>query len=107
VVHIITWYTVESKEHEIETETESVIHRYFEGSKGDRVDVPRQTVHRIAHLSEHPHAARPSLHMLAESAERFELDTAVRLWAPVYLLVVERALQVLIEAGEGAEFVVA
>lgn len=43
------------------------------------------------------------LDMLAECAERFELDTAVRLWAPVYLLLVDSALQVLIEAGECPE----
>jgi len=41
--------------------------------------------------------------MLEQCAERFEFDATVRLWAPVYLLVVERALQVLIEAVEGAE----
>jgi hypothetical protein len=41
--------------------------------------------------------------MLAECTESFELDAAVLLWAPVYLLFVDRALQVLIEAGEGGE----
>ena len=77
------------------------------GLEGDRVDAPRQTVHHIAHLSEHPDATRPSFDMLAEGAEGFELVAAVRLWAPVYLLVVERAFQVVIEAGEGSECVVA
>ena len=45
--------------------------------------------------------------MLPEGAERFKLDAAVRLWAPVYLFVMESAFQVLIEAGEGAECFVA
>ena len=41
--------------------------------------------------------------MLAQRAERFELDTAVRLWAPVYLRLVDGALQVLVEAGKGVK----
>lgn len=41
--------------------------------------------------------------MLAECTESFELDAAVLLWAPVYLLFVDGALQVLIEAGEVSE----
>jgi hypothetical protein len=71
--------------------------------KGQRVEAPRQTVHRILHRSEHSHATRPSLDMLAQRAERFELDAAVLLWTPVYLLFVDGALQVLIEAGEVSE----
>ena len=30
--------------------------------------------------------------MLAQRAERFEIDAAVRFWAPVYLLFVDGAL---------------
>lgn len=41
--------------------------------------------------------------MLAQRAERDELDAAVRFGAPIYLLVVARALQMLIEAVECLE----
>jgi hypothetical protein len=75
--------------------------------KSQRVESPRQTVHHIPHRSEHPHATRPSLDVLAQRAERFELDAAILLRAPVYLLFVGGTLQVLIEAGEGGERAVA
>jgi len=75
--------------------------------KGQHVEAPRQMFHHILHLFEHPHATRPSLDMLAECTERFELDEAVQLWAPVYLLFVDRAFQVLIEAREGGKHGVA
>lgn len=38
--------------------------------------------------------------MLAQPTERRKLDTAIQLWASVYVLQVERALQVLIELIE-------
>ena len=41
--------------------------------------------------------------MLAQRAERGELEMAVQVWTPVYLLAVGRADEVLIEAGELTE----
>jgi hypothetical protein len=75
--------------------------------KCQHVKAHRQTVHHILHLLENPHATRPSFDMLAECTERFELDEAVLLRAPVYLLSVDGAFQVLIEAGEGGKHRVA
>src|SRR6266702_2082003 len=77
------------------------MHRHL--LNGYRIEAPSQTVYRIAHLSGPPHATRPSLEMLAQRAERLDLDGAVQLWAPVYLLVVDRAFQMLIEAVESLE----
>jgi hypothetical protein len=74
------------------------MHRHFLYS--DRAEAPRQTVHHIAYLSEHPHATRPSFDMLEQSAERAEIAAALHLWAPVYPLGVGRAYQVSIEVVE-------
>ncbi len=41
--------------------------------------------------------------MLAQRTERDKLDAAVRIWAPVYLLVVAWASQMLIETHESLE----
>ena len=71
--------------------------------KGQRVEAVRQSIHYILYQSEHPHATRPSLDMLAQRTERSKLAATVRLRAPVYLRLVGGALQVLIEAGEFGE----
>ena len=69
-----------------------------------RAEAPRQTVHHVAHLSKPLHATRRILDMLAQRAERAEISAAaVRVWAPVYPLGVDRAFQVLIEADERIE----
>ena len=41
--------------------------------------------------------------MLTQPTERAKLDAAVRLWAPIYLVLVERTLQVLVEPHERIE----
>jgi len=70
-------------------------------SNGQQMETPREAIHRVANLSEHPHTARPSLNMLAQPAKRGKLDSAIRLWASVNPIRVAWALQVLIEVDEG------
>ena len=70
---------------------------------GQRVEAPRHTIHHVADSSEHPHATGPALDVLTQPAERDKLGGAVRLWAPIYLVLVARALQVLIEPRERVE----
>jgi hypothetical protein len=67
------------------------------------IEASRQTVHHVVDLSEHPHATGSSLDVLAQSAQRDKLATAIRLGTPVNLALVARALQVLVEAGERPE----
>jgi len=71
------------------------------------VEAPRQTIHHVLDLSEHPHTAGPALDVLTQPAERDKLGAAVRLWAPVYSVLVDRALQVLVEPGERIKLPVA
>jgi len=70
---------------------------------GQRVEAPRQTIHHVAHSTEHPHATRPAFDVLTQPAERDKLGGAVRLWAPIDLVLVARAPQVLIEPPERVE----
>ena len=67
---------------------------------GYSIEAPRQTLHRVADLSELLHATGASLDVLTQRAERDKLDVAIRLGAPVDLGRVAWALQVLVEAGE-------
>jgi len=67
------------------------------------VETPRQTVHNVTDLSEHPHATRPTLNVLTQPAERGKVDAAVRLWAPIDLVPVERTFQVLVEPHKRVE----
>jgi hypothetical protein len=69
-------------------------------SSSQQAETPREAIHRVADLSEHPHTTRPSLDVLAQPAERGELDSAIRLWTSVYLDRVAWALQMLIEVRE-------
>jgi len=71
------------------------------------IEAPRQALHRVANLSELPHATGASLDVLTQRAERDKLDTAIRLGAPVDLFLVAWALQVLVEAGERRKRVIA
>jgi hypothetical protein len=66
-------------------------------SNSQQVETAREAIHRVANLSEHPHATRPALDMLAQPAKRRKLDIAIRLWASINLVRVAWALQVLIE----------
>jgi len=68
-----------------------------------RVKAPRQAVHHVADWSKHPHATGPTLDMLTQPTKRDKLNSAIRLWAPVDLLLVARALQVQVEPVEGFE----
>ena len=70
-------------------------------SNSQQVETPREAIHRVANLSEHPHTTRPTLDVLAQPAKRGKLDSAIRLWAPVNLVCVAGALQVLVKVGEG------
>ena len=79
------------------------IDQHHQALNGYRVETFRQALHRILNPSEHPHATRPSLNMLAQRAKRDELDAAIRFRTSIYLLVVARALQVLIQAVECLE----
>jgi hypothetical protein len=71
------------------------------------MEAPRQTIHHVLDLSDHPHTAGPTINVLTQPAERGKIGAAVRLWAPVYLVLVDRALQVLVESGERIEGLVA
>jgi len=68
-----------------------------------RIKAPRQAVHHVADWSKPPHATGPTLDMLTQPTERDKLHSAIRFWAPVDLLLVARALQVLVEPVEGSE----
>jgi len=82
----------------------SLISILFESTlHGQRIEAPRQAVHHIADLSEHPYATGPALNMLTQPTERYKLGPAIHLWAPVYLVLVARALQVLVEPCESGE----
>jgi len=70
-------------------------------SNSQQFETTRETIYRVANLSEHPHTTRPALDVLAQPAKRRKLDSAIRLWASVNLVRVARALQVLIEVCEG------
>jgi hypothetical protein len=64
-------------------------------------------MHYVPDLSEHPHATQPVLNVLTQSTECDEPGAVVRLWTPVYLVLVYRALQVLVEPRERIERLVA
>ena len=67
---------------------------------GQCVEAPRQTVHHVTDLSKHPYATGPTLDLLTQSTERYKLGGALRLLAPVYLILVGQALYVLIQSRE-------
>jgi len=67
------------------------------------IEAPRQTLHRVADSCERPHAARPALDVLTQPTERDKLGAAFGVRAPIDLVLVARALQVLIEALERLE----
>ena len=56
---------------------------------------PCQALHHVADLFEHPHATGPTLDVLTASTQHDKLGATIRLWTPVYLVLVVRALQVL------------
>jgi hypothetical protein len=72
-------------------------------SHTQHVEAPRQALHRIANLSEHPHTTRPTLNMLTQPTKRDKFGPAIRLWASINLILVAWATQVLIELREGPE----
>jgi len=71
------------------------------------VKAPCQALHRVADPFEHPHATGPALDVLTQPTERDKLGATVRLRTPVYLVLVARALQVLVEPLERLELGVA
>ena len=82
----------------------SLISELFESTlHGQRIEAPRQVIHHIADLSKHPYATGPALNMLTQPIERYKLGPAIHLCAPVYLVLVARALQVLVEPRECGE----
>ncbi len=70
---------------------------------GQCIEAPRQAVHHVADLSKHPYATGPALNMLTQPTERYKLGPAIHLRAPVYLVLVPRALQVLVEPRKRGE----
>jgi len=81
-----------------------LISELFESTlHGQRIEAPRQAIHHIADLSKHPYATGPALNMLTQPTERYKLGPAIHLWAPVYLVLVARAFQVLVEPRECGE----
>jgi hypothetical protein len=72
-------------------------------SHSQHVEAPRQALHRIANSSEHPHTTRPALDVLTQPTKRDKLGLAICLWASIYLILVARATQVLIELRERPE----
>ena len=71
------------------------------------VKAPCQALHRVADPFEHPHATGPALDVLTQPTERDKLGATIRLRTPIYLVLVARALQVLIEPLERLELRVA
>ena len=76
-------------------------------SHSQHVEAPRQALHRIANLAEHPHTTRPTLNMLTQRTECDKLGPAIHFWASINLIIVARATQVLIEPCERHECCVA
>ena len=70
---------------------------------GQCVEAPRQAVHHVMALSKHPYATGPTLDMLTQSTEHYKLGGALRLLAPVYLILMGQALYVLIQPRECGE----
>ena len=46
------------------------------------------------------YATEPDFNMLTQPTERYKLGPAIRLWAPVYLVLVACALEVLVEPSD-------
>jgi hypothetical protein len=72
---------------------------------GQCVEAHRQAVHHrdVADLSKHPYATGHALDIRTQPTECYKLGGAIRLLAPVYLILVARALYVLIEPRECGE----
>jgi hypothetical protein len=68
-----------------------------------RIKTPCQALHRVANPFEHAHTTGPALNVLTQPTQRDKLGPTVRLRTPVYLVLVTRALQVLIEPLERLE----
>ena len=70
---------------------------------GQCIETPCRAVHHVADLSKHPYATGPALNMLTRPTERYKPGAAIRLRAPVYLVLEPRALQVLVQSRKRGE----